>query len=533
MRNPYLYKNQKFSESKFQNISFKTIMESCKDDVNIYYKYYVGDSLVHTVSFLTFYKKVMAFARFLDENYGISEEENILVQTENNDLIFVIYAALFSLGVTAVPIEKCWSKKKLDYIIADTKATKIILLDEIRGCSLTPILFEERLFKALDDLPKLERVETDTMKRALIFYVDGAVNSYKGIALSIQNLIAKSESIRIAHEFNKTAKILSVLPFTHLNNFIFSFMSTLYAKSRLIFCSDFFLQSFWKLIEKEKISVANLTPTLLDQLNSDLREFDTKEVKQHLKYFISSIAPLSHNTLNLFYERFSIKVLQSYGLSEAVNFALCVPGNINNETYFELFVHAKDISSGTALDGNEVVILDETCKELDEREVGEVAIRGWNVMLGYYNRLEETRNKLRCGFLHSGDTGYFRYIEGEKYFYILGKESETILKNNKRYYPFYIENKIKHITGLEKCAVVGFKNTHTNEEIGLFVIKNNNTPSKDQILKLSQRLLGDRAPIVVVFGKTIPASSIRGIQRDKLKKHFEEFEETDFSSLES
>src|SRR5262249_35076730 len=115
-----------------------------------------------------------------------------------------------------------------------------------------------------------------------------------------------------------------------------------------------------------------------------------------------------------------VRVIQGYGLSEATNFSTTLPIDLPDSIYQAAMIDTPYPSIGTTLRGGTIAILDDSGKELGESAVGEIAIRGWNVALGYKHE-PFTGNELR-----TGDLGHFRFVGGKKHFFLTGRCKDVI-----------------------------------------------------------------------------------------------------------
>ncbi|MCB0363325.1 MAG: acyl--CoA ligase, partial [Bdellovibrionales bacterium] len=230
------------------------------------------------------------------------------------------------------------------------------------------------------------------------------------------------------HHLGPHRILCTSLPIFHVNALYFSFLSSLLSGTKLILMESFIAPQIWEVIQDEKVQILSLVPQLIRYM---LREKPSPKSfnLSSLEYIVSAAAPLSQSLVQKFHETFAKKVIQGYGLSEAVNFSCTFPTQCDKSTYQELVLDSKIPSIGTALACNEVVILDRLGKECKQPYIeGEIAIRGANVMRSYRGETNSTQNS--NNMLVTGDLGYFiRNKKGEKFFFISGRIKDIIKKN--------------------------------------------------------------------------------------------------------
>ena len=493
-----------------ENIFF-SIIEKFKNDNSTYLKYYTASRLIREYSFHSFYEKVLSFTKYLQEDKQLSKYDKVVVSLGNSDFTLITYSAIMLLGAVIVPVDPSLNDDELKYIIKNSQSKHII-----------DSKFDANFFDSLVHDPNYQPNKVSLEDEALIVYTSGTTSASKGVVLTYKNLLSNASSVIKHHKIEVSSTNMCVLPLFHVNAFNLSYFASLCSKSKLILNKNFYLPNFWDIIENEKVNMVSIVPKIVTILLQDTRIFNKNLAD--LNYFISAAAPLSKESAKQFYERYGIRVLQGYGMSEAVNFSTTMPINLSEKEYVDL-LEEELLSIGVALTENAVYVLDENDRQLGENEIGEIAIIGENVMKSYYNNEQATDQTLKNGYLHTGDRGFYKLKGNKKFYYLVGRMKELIIKNGENIAPVELDNKLKPLQGLEQCVTVGFENKYTGEEIGLYVVRNDATPSSEDILKISQELLGKKAPKVVVFGDKIPTTATGKIQRLKLTQFFSQFKD--------
>jgi long-chain acyl-CoA synthetase len=505
-------------------------LSSCRGDSASYLKFYSGSRLIREYSYDEFASLCEKLATYLFQNYGIHRNEKVLIKLGNSDTALLSYAALMLLGAVIVPVSPSSSYEDIAFIYEDTNATLMITSQE-ENFVCREFVFHEAFVEDLKHLQLAEMIYVQSCKSdvALLVYTSGTTSNPKGVMLTYQNLFANAQAVTHHHQMDQHHIHMCVLPLFHVNAWNFSFFATLYSKSKLILNRNFYLPNFWSIVEKEKVNVVSAVPKIIRLLLQDTRTIETNKLT-HLAYFTSAAAPLSTVDAKHFYERFAIPVLQGYGMSEAVNFSLTMPIGLDRCEYEKLLTE-EPLSVGIALGCNEVKIVDKNGKEVSEGVVGEVAVCGDNVMQGYYHNFAATQESLKQGVLHTGDRGFFRYKGSQKYFYLVGRFKELIIKNGENISPADLDGKIMQIRGLQESATLGFENDYTGEEIALCVVKNAETPSLEEIQEiLTSTFVDAKRPKVILFVEEIPRTETGKIQRSKLQSLFVQYKHINFES---
>jgi long-chain acyl-CoA synthetase len=247
-------------------------------------------------------------------------------------------------------------------------------------------------------------------------------------------------------------------------------------------------------------------------------------------------APVQAPVVLKFYEQYKIPLLQGYGSTETSLRCTGVPHGLTEEDYLKL-VESNTI--GTEMRYNNVSVLDQKCRELDEGVPGEICIRGPNVTRGYIDNPEQTKTAFRGGWYHSGDLGYWKEVCGRRLFFIKGRLKEIIIKGGVNISPVALEGTIAEVfPEIEQCFVIGFPHERFGEEIGLLVnMKNGNLSKLKKTIRTQgiSGLLPYECPkaIIPVDYEKLPKTSTGKIQRLKLKEKYSSHLQEELKNAES
>jgi len=226
----------------------------------------------------------------------------------------------------------------------------------------------------------------------------------------------------------------------------------------------------------------------------------------HLRMCISGAAPLPVQVLQEFESKFPFPLIEGYGLSEASPVVTKNP----------LDGRRKAGSIGLPIPNVEVSIQDESGKTLPDGEIGELCVRGGNVMAGYWNQPEETAKVMRHGWLLTGDIGY---RDSDGYFFITDRKKDMLLVNGINVYPREVEEIIYQFPGVKEVSVIGVPDARKGEQPLAYVAANEGTVLEErELLQFVRSKLADyKTPRRVVFLPALPRNATGKILKTALR----------------
>jgi long-chain acyl-CoA synthetase len=221
---------------------------------------------------------------------------------------------------------------------------------------------------------------------------------------------------------------------------------------------------------------------------------------------VSGAAPLPVETLRQFSERYPVPLIEGYGLSEASPVVSLNP------------IHGlrKPGSIGLPITNVEVSIRNDAGEELPRGRIGEVCVRGGNVMMGYWKRPDETAKALRDEWLYTGDVGY---MDHDGYTYITDRKKDMLLVNGLNVYPREIEEVIYQFPGIREAAVIGRPDPRKGEQPVAFISVNEGEQVEEASLLrfLRQKLADYKVPRRIVQMETLPRNATGKILKTALR----------------
>ena len=289
-----------------------------------------------------------------------------------------------------------------------------------------------------------------------LVFTSGTTGHSKIVPQDEISIMANVDCLLQRHSMTSATVICTPLPVFHVNALHFSFLTCLLSGAKLVLLENFLLPKAWQIIESEKVQILSVVPQIIQYM---VKNFDTSKQfdMSSLKYLVSAAAPLSSALAKQFYNQFALKIIQGFGLSEAVNFSCLIPVDISNIDYTKFVLNAKFPSIGTALECNEVAI-----------EEGQLILSGINVMQAYCN---EDIKSVVDGKFKTGDLGYFEVDDrGRKYFFISGRIKDVIKRNGMTVSLRELDEIINTLTNYSYDAIaVPFESETTGEDLGIAV----------------------------------------------------------------
>jgi long-chain acyl-CoA synthetase len=287
---------------------------------------------------------------------------------------------------------------------------------------------------------------------------------------------------------------------------MFSIASILKGGS-LVILRKFDPEEFFDSVKGYKPTLFSGVPTIYKILSDSASE-EHKESLSSLKIGICGAAPMPVKWFEDFERAYEIKIIEGYGMTEGT-----VASTINPR-----FGTRKIGSIGLPLPGQDVRIFSENDEDLPPGQIGEIVIRGPNVMKGYLNRKNETEETLRNGWLHSGDLGY---MDKDGYFFIVDRKKDMIIRGGENVYPKEIENLISTMPKVSEVAVVGRPDNTYGEEVVAFVVKKDISLTDREVIEFCKaNIAWYKCPKEVLFVDDIPKNSIGKIQKNELRERF-------------
>jgi len=389
----------------------------------------------------------------------------------------VVYYGVLRAGGTVVPMNVLLKKREVTFYLQDSGAKLLFAWHgfaedaqagaEAAGaeCILVePEAFEDMVGGATPDTGVAQAADDDT---AVILYTSGTTGTPKGAELTHANLIRNAEASRGLFGLGRDAIVLGALPLFHSFGQTCGMNATLGGGGTLSLIPRFDSGKALEIIARDKVNVFQGVPTMYGAMlhHPGHEDADTSS----LTVCASGGSAMPVELMRGFEEAFHCKVLEGYGLSESSPVA-----SFNHPDR-----ERKPGSIGTPIEGVEMKVVDDDGADVAQGEVGEIVIKGHNVMKGYWERADATAETVRDGWLYTGDMGQ---IDEDGYFFIVDRKKDLIIRGGYNVYPREIEEILYEHPAVREAAVIGVPHDEYGEEIGAAVaLKDGESVSESEL----------------------------------------------------
>jgi long-chain acyl-CoA synthetase len=408
---------------------------------------------------------------------GVGEGDRVGIMLPNVPYFAVVYYGILRLGAVVVPMNVLLKGREVGFYLKDPGAKVLFAWHDFAEAaeagaqdsgaeliSVKPGEFEQLVGAAPARTDVADRAEDDT---AVILYTSGTTGTPKGAELTHANLVRNTETACSLFALGPDGVVLGALPLFHSFGQTCGLNATIKAGGTLSLIPRFEPGKALEIIERDRVNVFEGVPTMYSAM-LHCPEGDDADTSS-LKLCASGGAAMPVEVMRAFEEKFGCKVLEGYGLSETSPVA-----SFNHPDR-----ESKPGSIGTPIEGVEMNVVDDDGTEVAQGEVGEIVIRGHNVMKGYWNRDDATAEAIRDGWFHTGDMAT---VDEDGYFFIVDRKKDMIIRGGYNVYPREIEEVLYEHPAVREVAVLGVPDDHLGEEVAAAVaLKDGQEVSADDL----------------------------------------------------
>jgi len=464
---------------------------------------------------------VIKYANALKER-GLKKGDRVGVLLENSpEFIFSIFA-IFLNGAIAVPINTFLKDEEINYILNNCEAKFLISSDsfweEIKDLKVPSLVdkfsFQNGNLTNLSEIAERQNLDFDIPEMglddvAILIYTSGTTGNPKGAMLTHMNLLSDVDACNKAFKIKNNDRFLLFLPMFHSYAF-----TTCIMLPTFVGCSIIILKS---VMELKKKSFKNILlfkrPTFflgVPQVYTALSRAKLPnwfiKFLYPVKIHVSGGAPLPEEILKEFEAKFKRPIIEGYGLSEA---SPVVAVNRLEEQ--------RPYSVGPALSGIEVKVVDDNEEEVPIGEVGELIVKGPNVMKGYWGLPEVTKMSIKNGWLFTGDMAK---IDKDGFIYIVDRKKDLIIVKGINLYPREIEELLYTVEGVEAAAVIGIPDKSSGEVPVAYILPKEGATLNPSAIKeyLKEHLANFKVPRHIYIVDELPLTATGKVLKRKLKE---------------
>jgi long-chain acyl-CoA synthetase len=470
-------------------------------------KYPTKNALIEGVNTIS-YKELLKKSQQVSENITnrIDAGQSISLLSENSIEFVIIYFGILMSGNIAhiIPINS--SEKQILYQIQQVKPCAIFC-SELMQKKISRIKYKYEIISNIIENSKHLEFNYE-LKRfndiSSIIFTSGTTGIPKGVKLKHQNIIFTTKNI--IDIVGIKSEDIEINPLQLSHSFGLGCLHTSIAQSAttIIFKNTINLKIIIDSIEKQKATGFVGVPTTFQNILDNYKE-NFKEKGKKLRYMLTNSAPMLEKDVKEIMNILpSTKIFTYYGLTEA------------SRSTFLLFNSNLDKieSVGTPVHQVKIKIVGKECKQLENFQLGEIWIKGPNVIENY---LDNERSKLRDGWLQTGDLGY---LDNEGYLYIKGRKDEIINVGGEKVAPIEIETAIRQIEEVQDVGVIGVTNRTFGEIPVAYIVTKSEIKEQEIVNHCNKMLERYKIPQEIIFTEKIPKNESGKIKRDILKDRY-------------
>lgn len=494
------------------------------------------------------YESSLKFANYL-RGLGVEKGDRVAIMLPNCPQAVIAYFGILYAGGIVVQTNPLYTERELQYQMADSGA-KVILAMDILYPRVTKVLKETKIENVIitgikDYLPfpknlvypfiqkkqygfsvKVEHkgmthlfteiIRTSEAKQleqnnlseelALLQYTGGTTGFPKGVMLTHRNLIAntKMADAWLYKCVEGEEVVLGMLPFFHVYGMTTVLLLTVMKNNKMVLIPKFDVETALKAIDKQKPTLFPGAPTMYIGLlnHPNLSKYNLSSIKA----CISGSAPLPVEVQDKFEEVTGGKLVEGYGLTET------------SPVTHANFIWGKRVKGSIGVpwpDTDAVILQSSDGTILPPGEIGEIAIKGPQVMKGYWNRPEDTAMTFCDGWFLTGDLGY---MDEEGYFYVVDRKKDMIIAGGFNIYPREVEEVLYEHEAIQECVVAGIPDPYRGETVKAYIVlKEGKTVTEEELNQYCrQNLAAYKVPRFYEFRKELPKTAVGKILRRTL-----------------
>ncbi len=432
---------------------------------------------------------------------GVQPGDRVGIMLPNVPYFPAVYYGVLRAGAVVVPMNPLLKGREVEFHLEDAGAEVLFAWHDFaddagKGAdatgaelvSIAPGEFEKLLGEQEGRPEVVDRGDDDT---AVILYTSGTTGTPKGAELTHSNLRRNVEVATGLFDMSPDDVVFGGLPFFHSFGQTCALNATVSGGGMVTLLPRFEPGKAFEIIQRDKVTILEGVPTMYSALiNHPAGDAcDTSS----LRVCVSGGSALPGEVLRGFEEKFGAPILEGYGLSETSPVA-----SFNHPDR-----ERKVGSIGTPIEGVEMKVVDDEGNEVPQGEVGEIAIRGHNVMKGYWQREDATAEVMRDGWFHTGDMAR---VDEDGYFFIVDRKKDLIIRGGYNVYPREIEEVLYEHPAVAEAAVVGVPHDELGEEIGAAVtVKDGESVDEDTLREhVKEHVAAYKYPRKVWFVDELP-----------------------------
>jgi long-chain acyl-CoA synthetase len=467
------------------------------------------------------YRELQLQSRLLGRYFamrGLKRDAKVAIFAHNSYQTALLFLGTMYNGLVSAPLNLLSQKSQLAWVLEHSDAKLAFVA---RDCEdqfakaaallrrpVETIVFDpdaESLFVEAA-LPRAGPNPVTEQDHALLMYTSGTTGKPKGVVLTHRNIVSGGLFTAEAHALGAEDRVLCSLPLYHINAQIVTAVGPLAYGGSVVMPRRFSASNFWELLERHRCTWFNVVPTIISYLVAGTDPPAKKLDLSRVRFGRSASAPLPPGLHREFERKFGFSIIETFGMTETCAPCFSNPLDRSNRKYGSVGAPVGNIARAAGPDG----------RALPPGVVGELMVKGDNVMRGYYKNPEATAQTLeQDGWMHTGDLGY---MDDDGCYFVTGRSKELIIKGGENIAPREIDDALYRHPAILEAAAVGIPDKHYGQEImACVVLKPGSSADEAGLRAFCERELGRyKTPKVFRFLDSLPKGPSGKVQRLKL-----------------
>lgn len=467
---------------------------------------------------------------------GVQPGDKVALSCPNLPYFPIVYYGILKTGAVVVPLNVLLKGREIAYHLQDSDAKSYFCFEgtadlpmgqfgyegfqEAENCehfllitanpaAPSPIEGTKTLGMLMGNQPPtFDTVQTDSDDTAVILYTSGTTGRPKGAELTHANMVLNARLSDSMYNSDQQDVHLITLPLFHSFGQTVQMNSGFYNGAALSLLPRFDAEAAIKIMERDHVTIFAGVPTMywaiLHCPNAD--KYDLGQIGRNLRLAASGGSAMPIEVMKAFNNKFGVKILEGYGLSETSPVS----------TFHSLDGEIKPGSVGPAVWGVQVRVVDPNDNDVPQGELGEIVIKGHNIMKGYYKRPEATAETMRSGWFHSGDIGR---MDEDGYVYITDRVKDMVIRGGLNVYPREVEEVMMTHPAVSLAAVLGVPHEALGEEVKAFVIlKDGQSVTEGELIAwCKENMAAYKYPRHIEFRQSLPMTATGKILKRELR----------------
>jgi crotonobetaine/carnitine-CoA ligase len=454
---------------------------------------------------------------------GVAPGQKVALMMPNCPEFLVAWLAINQAGAVMVPVNVFYAPDELMYLLQNSESVGFIAAEQfiagfehvmdrcpdvrVRICARTeqaPVGFRSLADILLEESDVHQVVRVAPTAPAQIVFTSGTTSRPKGAVISHASSLIQGIAISQALAMTPEDRTCVVLPLFHVNGQYVGVVPTLTVGGTLVLLESYSATRFWEQVRAHDCSLTSIVPM---QLRTMLAQPPHPDDARHRVRFSFYALPTTDDEWDRFEQRFGVRLVEGYGLSETLGICTCNP----------VFGRSKRHCIGLPVLGRQVRVVDEQGADVATGQVGRILVRGEAMFSGYYANPAATEACMREGWFDTGDTGSF---DDEGYLFFFDRSKDVIKRAGENIAATEVERVLNEHPAIEESAVIAVPDALRDEAVKAFVVvRAGQSLTADEVRDWClQHLARFKVPSFVEFIPALPKTSIGKISKHVLKE---------------